>query len=82
MFMKLVEEIGEVAEALNKSDGRKADDGESSLAEELADVIHYTIAIAAMNDIDLEATIIEKDKSASIRYGQSPNLDEYLNSIK
>lgn len=35
-----------------------------------------------MNSIDLEATIIEKDKSASIRYGQSPNLDEYLNSIK
>lgn len=35
MFMKLVEEIGEVAEALNKSDGRKADDGKVLLLKSL-----------------------------------------------
>ena len=49
LFMKLVEEIGEVAEVLNKKAGRKDYDDEDlseQLGNELADVIHYTLAIA------------------------------------
>ena len=52
LFMKLVEEVGEVAEVLNKRDGRKASNDEdlkSQLANELADVIHYAFAIASLN---------------------------------
>lgn len=82
LFMKLVEEIGEVAEAINKNDGRKKDDGLSSLADELADVIHYATAIATINDIDLEQTILEKDKRASEKYQQSPNLLEFLDNAR
>ncbi|MGY3750752.1 MazG nucleotide pyrophosphohydrolase domain-containing protein [Vagococcus acidifermentans] len=78
LFMKLVEEVGEVAEAINKNDGRKKDDGLSSLADELADVIHYAVAIATINDIDLEQIILAKDQVASKKYNQSPNLFEYL----
>ncbi|OTP34368.1 hypothetical protein A5798_001109 [Enterococcus sp. 6C8_DIV0013] len=52
LFMKLVEEIGEVAEVLNKIDGRKKNSTDHNLAFELADVIHYTFAIAALNNID------------------------------
>lgn len=37
----------------------------SQLGNELADVIHYAIAIAALNDIDINETIIAKDKYAS-----------------
>ena len=51
LFMKLVEEIGEVAEVLNKEAGRKSSGNEdlrAQLGNELADVIHYTIAIAAL----------------------------------
>ena len=77
MFMKLVEEIGEVAEVLNKRAGRKASD-ETDLSEqlgtELADMIHYIVAIAAINDIDLERIIMEKDRKASIRYNHRVNL--------
>lgn len=80
LFMKLIEEVGEVAEAINKNDGRKADDGMSSLSEELCDVIHYAMAIATINDIDLEEVIFNKDKKASIKYNQSPNLVEFLQS--
>ena len=51
MFMKLGEEIGEVAEVLNKRAGRKASD-ENDLQEqlgiELVDMIHYIVAIAAI----------------------------------
>ena len=81
MFMKLVEEIGEVAEVLNKRAGRKASDGTdltSELAAELADVVHYTVAIAAINGIDLSGTIIQKDLSASVKYNHKTNLKAFI----
>ena len=72
MFMKLVEEIGEVAEVLNKRAGRKASD-ENDLQEqlgiELVDMIHYIVAIAAINDIDLTTLMIEKDKKVKYSFG-------------
>ena len=81
MFMKLVEEIGEVAEVLNKKAGRKATD-ETDLQEqlgiELADMIHYIVAIAALNGIDLNKTILEKDKVASIKYNHKINLETFI----
>ena len=81
LFMKLVEEVGEVAEVLNKRDGRKASDGEdakSQLANELADVIHYAFAIAALNHIDLNDVILEKDRKASVKYHHERNLEQFL----
>jgi len=84
MFMKLVEEIGEVAEVLNKRAGRKASD-ESDLQEqlgtELADMIHYIVAIAAINNIDLTRIILEKDKIASVKYHHTVNLETFLSDF-
>ena len=81
LFMKLVEEIGEVAEVLNKRAGRKGS-GEENLQEqlgiELVDMIHYIVAIAAINDIDLTTLMIEKDKKASIKYHHKINLETFL----
>ncbi len=83
MFMKLVEEIGEVAEVLNKRAGRKASE-ETDLTEqlgiELADMIHYIVAIAALNDIDLSRIIIEKDRKASVKYNHRINLEEFVSN--
>lgn len=83
MFMKLVEEIGEVAEVLNKRAGRKASE-EANLSEqlgtELADMLHYIVAIAAINDIDLERIIVEKDRKASVKYNHKVNLETFLAS--
>lgn len=78
LFMKLVEEVGEVAEVLNKLEGRKKNTGNTSLENELADVIHYAVAIASVNNIDLTRAIINKDKEAAIKYSQSPNLEEFV----
>lgn len=50
----------------------------SQLARELADLIHYTVAIAAVEGLDLTATILEKDRSASLRYQQQPDLVTFL----
>lgn len=81
LFMKLVEEVGEVAEVLNKRDGRKASDNEdlkSQLANELVDVIHYAFAIASLNQIDLNDAILKKDKEASIKYHHERNLEQFM----
>lgn len=85
LFMKLIEEIGEVAETLNMRSGRKKADGEdmhAQLSNELADVIHYTVAIAAINGIDLSRTIIEKDKQASVKYHHDTNLESFIADSK
>lgn len=85
MFMKLVEEIGEVAEVLNKRAGRKASDEadlQDQLGTELADMIHYIVAIAAINHIDLTKLIIEKDRKASVKYNHTVNLETFLSNQK
>lgn len=83
MFMKLVEEMGEVAEVLNKRAGRKAsneEDLQEQLGTELVDMIHYIIAIAAINDIDLAKLMIEKDRKASVKYNHATNLETFLSA--
>lgn len=84
LFMKLVEELGEVAEVLNKRAGRKAPDGDdlqAQLGAELADMLHYIVAIAAINGIDLNGTILQKDKVASIKYHHEINLETFLSDM-
>lgn len=81
LFMKLVEECGEVAEVLNKRAGRKASedsDLQKQLGVELVDMIHYIAAIAAINNIDLTSIMIEKDKRASVKYNHPINLKTYI----
>lgn len=81
LFMKLVEEVGEVAEVLNKRDGRKAagsEDFKLQLAGELVDVIHYAFAIASLNQIDLNDAILEKDKKAAVKYHHERDLEQFM----
>ena len=76
----MVEEVGEVAEVLNGRSGRKegVQNPNEEGAKELADIIHYTVAIAAINDIDLTKTIFEKDKKATIKYQHERDLEGFL----
>ena len=81
MFMKLVEEIGEVAEVLNKRSGRKAEDGsdlQTELGKELEDELHNTVAIASKNDLDLNEIILAKDRKAAVKYHHDINLETFL----
>ena len=85
MFMKLVEEIGEVAEILNKRSGRKAagnDDLQAELGSELADMLHYIIAIAAINGLDMNEIILEKDRKASVKYHREVNLEQFISQAE
>ena len=66
---------------MNRRDGRKASDGEdlqTELANELADVIHYAFAIAALNQIDLNDVILEKDRRAAVKYNHEMNLEQFM----
>ncbi len=84
LFMKLVEEIGEAAEVINKKTGRKAADGidlNAELGKELADIIHYAVAIAAVNNLDLNKIIIEKDRQAAIKYNHKINLEDFVSGL-
>ena len=80
LFMKLVEELGEAAEVLNKRAGRKAGGGDldGELGKELADIIHYAVAIAAVNGLDLNDIILEKDRAASVKYHHDINLETFI----
>ncbi|MGT2756304.1 MazG nucleotide pyrophosphohydrolase domain-containing protein [Streptococcus ovuberis] len=81
LFMKLVEEMGEVAEILNQRAGRKAKeqiDLDKELATELADMLHYIVAIAAINGLDLSQTVLEKDKQAALKYNHEVDLEAFL----
>ena len=44
----------------------------------MADVIHYTIAIAALNGLDMNDIIINKDKIASAKYNHKTNLEQFI----
>ena len=48
------------------------------MGNELADVIHYAIAIAALNGLDMNKIILEKDKVASVKYHHKINLEQFI----
>ena len=84
LFMKLVEEMGEIAEVLNKRTGRKAPDGQdldAELGDELADLIHYAVAMAAVTGLDLNRVILEKDRRASVKYHHDINLEQFISDL-
>ena len=81
LFLKLVEELGEVAEIINMRAGSKKSNGadlQTELGTELADMIHYIVAIAAINNIDLTKIMLEKDKKASAKYRHDTHLEAFL----
>lgn len=51
---------------------------QAQLGNELADVIHYAVAIAALNGLNMNEVIIEKDKAASIKYNHRTNLEQFV----
>ncbi|MBU4690242.1 nucleotide pyrophosphohydrolase [Mycoplasma sp. ES3157-GEN-MYC] len=83
MFIKLTEEIGEVAEVINiknnyKKATKKNDGSDESLIVELGDMLHYIFAIAAYTNIDLAKSVINKDVEAAKKYNHTTNLKEYI----
>lgn len=67
-FLKMSEEVGELAKAMRK-DLRPSTGGiKETIDEELWDVICYALAIANCYDIDLEQVIAEKEALNQKKY--------------
>lgn len=64
-FLKLIEEVGELAEMIN-NDARwettRAKDIKNTMEEELADILFYVAALANVYEIDLETSFHKKEK--------------------
>lgn len=76
-FLKLSEEVGELAQALQNDQVRK--DGaplKGTIDEELWDVIYYVIALANCYHIDLESVIKEKEAINNAKYNTGVVFEE------
>lgn len=68
-FLKLSEEVGELAKAMRKNVLFKDSDSiKGTIDEEIWDVIYYALAIANCYDIDLESTINVKEDINNRKY--------------
>ena len=62
-FLKLVEEIGELAEVIRKGNKLGEDnDIKGTIDEELYDVLYYVLALANLYNVDLEKSCLLKEK--------------------
>lgn len=68
-FLKLSEEVGELAKAMRKGVLYKDNDSiKGTIDEELWDVMYYILALANCYDIDLESTINVKEDINNRKY--------------
>lgn len=77
-FLKLSEEVGELAKAMRK-DIKWDNTGsiKGTIDEEIWDVIYYSLAIAICYDINLETIIKLKEKINNEKYQTNINFKEY-----
>ena len=75
-FLKLTEEVGELACAMRK-DAKAPDPGhiKGSIDEEIWDVIYYALAIANVYGIDMEEVIRVKAALAEAKYPSGVTLE-------
>ncbi len=71
-FMHMVEELGEVADQLNKPNIRKEEINKKELGNELADLIFFISRLANLHEIDLEESI--KNKIVELNKRHNLNL--------
>ena len=69
-FLKLIEEVGELAEAIRngKSGQPNLEELKGSIAEELYDVLYYVNALANIYDVNLAETHLLKETLNKEKY--------------
>jgi NTP pyrophosphatase (non-canonical NTP hydrolase) len=71
-FLKLSEEVGELAEAIRK-DARMDGNGriKGTIEEELCDVLYYIAALANVYGISLESCFLLKDELNKVKWNRA-----------
>ena len=76
-FLKLSEEIGELANVIRKNQLRRGSENiKGTIDEELWDVIYYALALANCYDIDIESVIKEKEDINNAKYNTGIVFEE------
>lgn len=75
-MLKLMEEVGELAEDIRKNK-RMVDEKEikGTIEEELVDVLYYVVCLANVNDIDLQECLYLKEELNCKKYGRKNMFD-------
>lgn len=76
-MLKLVEEVGELAEVIRKNK-RMEEEGKikGTIEEELSDVLYYIVCLANINDIDLQECLYLKEKLNCEKYNRKNMFEE------
>ena len=75
-FLKLIEEVGELAEVIRKEQRMECNNIKGTIEEELSDVLYYVLMIANTYDIDLEDCFRMKEELNCVRYGHTLRIDD------
>lgn len=75
-FLKLIEEVGELAEVIRKNKRLAASETiKGTIEEELYDVLYYTVALANIHEIDLTHCFHLKEQINRQKYGRSASAE-------
>ncbi len=70
-FLKLIEEVGELAEVIRKDQRLSASESvKGTIEEELYDVLYYTLSLANVYDIDMTQCFHLKEELNQKKWGQ------------
>ena len=70
-MLKLMEEVGELAEVVRKNQRMQDNQNiKGTIEEELQDVLYYIVCLANVNDIDLQNCIYLKEKINCEKYNR------------
>lgn len=76
-MLKLMEEVGELAEVIRKN--KRMEKGtyiKGTIEEELQDVLYYVVCLANINDIDLQECIELKEKLNCEKYNRKNMFED------
>ena len=76
-MLKLMEEVGELAEVIRKN--KRMNETESikgTIEEELSDVLYYIVCLDNINDIDLQECLYLKEKLNCEKYNRKNIFEE------
>lgn len=76
-MLKLMEEVGELAEVVRKNKRMENENGiKGTIEEELQDVLYYIICLANINNIDLQNCIYLKEELNCKKYGRKNMFED------
>ena len=75
-FYKLIEEVGELSEAIRKNSRMRDEEIKGTIEEEISDVLYYLAVIANTYDIDMETCFRLKEEFNAKRYGHKIKIDD------